>query len=181
MTSGELKRLKELEAEVSKICGDWELGGPYPSVSVITCVDAGCGDGFGECPEPPSYEPICLIHTVNESDAPPPPPAAVLLAEFIAALRNAARDLIVAAERVAELETQNARLQTIVASKLHQRKCHDCGEVFWAADSVTPYCLCEKCGSQDTRLACISFGADPDLKPGPLTQEDRGWKPDDER
>jgi hypothetical protein len=24
---------------------------------------------------------------------------------------------------------------------------------------------------------CTSFGADPDLKPGPLTQEDRGWDP----
>ena len=27
---------------------------------------------------------------------------------------------------------------------------------------------------------CVSFGADPDLKPGPLTQEDRGWKPEDD-
>ena len=25
---------------------------------------------------------------------------------------------------------------------------------------------------------CTSFGADPDLKPGPLTQNDRGWSPD---
>ena len=25
---------------------------------------------------------------------------------------------------------------------------------------------------------CISFGADPDLKSGPLTVEDRGWKPE---
>ena len=24
---------------------------------------------------------------------------------------------------------------------------------------------------------CTSFGADPDLKPGPLTQDDRGWIP----
>jgi len=24
---------------------------------------------------------------------------------------------------------------------------------------------------------CNSFGADPDLKPGPLTMEDRGWNP----
>jgi hypothetical protein len=24
---------------------------------------------------------------------------------------------------------------------------------------------------------CTSFGADPDLKTGPLTPEDRGWKP----
>jgi hypothetical protein len=27
---------------------------------------------------------------------------------------------------------------------------------------------------------CMSFGADPDVKPGPLTQEDRGWKPEDD-
>lgn len=27
---------------------------------------------------------------------------------------------------------------------------------------------------------CIAFGADPDLKPGPLTQDDRGWKPEDD-
>ena len=25
---------------------------------------------------------------------------------------------------------------------------------------------------------CNSFGADPDLKPGPLTIEDRGWQPE---
>lgn len=42
-------------------------------------------------------------------------------------------------------------LQAIIDSKLHQRKCHDCGHVSWCSDSIRPYCLCEECGSQDTR------------------------------
>jgi hypothetical protein len=33
-----------------------------------------------------------------------------------------------------------------------QRKCHDCGNVAMHEDSVTPWVLCKKCGSQDTRL-----------------------------
>lgn len=32
----------------------------------------------------------------------------------------------------------------------------------------------------EPRPPCTSFGADPDLKPGPLTMEDRGWKPEDD-
>jgi len=43
-------------------------------------------------------------------------------------------------------------LQAIIAAKLHQRRCHDCGHVGWYADSRTPYCLCDNCRSQDTRL-----------------------------
>lgn len=31
---------------------------------------------------------------------------------------------------------------------------------------------------KDITPTCNSFGADPDLKPGPLTIEDRGWTPD---
>lgn len=98
---GWLDELERLEAAVSAISGDWETGGPYPSVSVITCVDGG---SWGECPEPPVYEPICQIHTDSRPDAPPPPESAVLLARFIAALRNHARDLIEAARRCEELE-----------------------------------------------------------------------------
>ena len=43
-------------------------------------------------------------------------------------------------------------LKAIITAKLHQRKCHDCGHVGWYADSRTPYCLCDRCRSQDTRL-----------------------------
>jgi Zn finger protein HypA/HybF involved in hydrogenase expression len=54
-----------------------------------------------------------------------------------------------------ELEKQKAeieRLRAIINAKLHRRKCRDCGHVGWYADSRTPYCLCEQCKSQDTRL-----------------------------
>lgn len=33
----------------------------------------------------------------------------------------------------------------------HKRKCRDCGNVAWHADSVVPYVNCRKCKSQDTR------------------------------
>lgn len=36
----------------------WEVGGPYPGTSVIYMTDAGCG--WPE-PEPPAYEPICVL------------------------------------------------------------------------------------------------------------------------
>lgn len=34
---------------------------------------------------------------------------------------------------------------------VHLRKCHDCGNLAYHADNVTPQVLCKKCGSQDTR------------------------------
>lgn len=33
-----------------------------------------------------------------------------------------------------------------------KRKCWDCGNVAIHEDDITPYVLCKKCGSQDTRL-----------------------------
>lgn len=36
-------------------------------------------------------------------------------------------------------------------SDIHERKCHDCGNVAIHQDSITPWVLCPKCGSQDTR------------------------------
>lgn len=49
------------------------------------------------------------------------------------------------------LEAKVIGLHTIIASKLHQRKCHDCGHVGYYADARAPYCLCDNCGSLDTR------------------------------
>lgn len=43
------------------------------------------------------------------------------------------------------------RLRSIIASKLHQRECRECDYIGWYADCVTPYCLCDKCRSQNTR------------------------------
>ena len=39
--------------------GPWEVMGPWPSINVCVMVDGGCG---GECPEPPIYEPVCVVH-----------------------------------------------------------------------------------------------------------------------
>lgn len=33
----------------------------------------------------------------------------------------------------------------------HQRRCWECGNVAEHKDSITPWVLCSKCGSQDTR------------------------------
>lgn len=41
--------------------GPWYVLGPWPSIHVGPMVDGGCG-GFGECPEPPQYEPVCCVH-----------------------------------------------------------------------------------------------------------------------
>lgn len=50
------------------------------------------------------------------------------------------------------LDEKITQLQAIIDAKLHLRRCHDCGHEFYAADSKRPYCLCDKCRSQDTRL-----------------------------
>lgn len=51
-----------------------------------------------------------------------------------------------------ELRTRLAEAEVVLSAKLHKRRCHDCGHIGWYADNITPYCLCEKCRSQDTRL-----------------------------
>lgn len=40
----------------------------------------------------------------------------------------------------------------IDVSKIHKRKCRDCGNVAEHSDNVVPEVLCKKCGSQDTRV-----------------------------
>lgn len=43
------------------------------------------------------------------------------------------------------------RLLEILGRKLHERRCYNCGYVGWYSDCIAPACLCDKCGSQDTR------------------------------
>jgi hypothetical protein len=71
--------------------GPWEVGGPYPSVTVIAMVDPGCG--WPE-PEPPQYEPICYVHDGAPGHDKPPPPVALANARLIAA----APDLLAACQ-----------------------------------------------------------------------------------
>ena len=46
----------------------------------------------------------------------------------------------------------------------HERRCHDCGNVGIHADRITPWVLCGKCGSQDTR-AVKSLPVEPQTVP----------------
>lgn len=41
----------------------------------------------------------------------------------------------------------------LILSVSHVRKCWNCGNVGLHRDNITPYVLCAKCGSQDTRLS----------------------------
>ena len=34
---------------------------------------------------------------------------------------------------------------------IHERRCHDCGNVAWHKERVSPYVNCFSCGSADTR------------------------------
>lgn len=65
-----------------------------------------------------------------------------------------ARERQVEAQRVEieRLRDAMTTLRGIIAEKLHLRRCHDCGLEFYAADSVVPYCVCDRCGSRDTRM-----------------------------
>lgn len=44
----------------------------------------------------------------------------------------------------------------------HDRQCHDCGNVAIHMDNVVPHVICQKCGSQDTRLVRM-----PKISPAP--------------
>ena len=37
-------------------------------------------------------------------------------------------------------------------AKMSHRKCHKCGHIGYYTASTLPECLCEQCGSADTRL-----------------------------
>lgn len=74
--------------------GDWEVGGPWPSVTVIVCVDGGSS---GPDAEPPMYEPVAYLHQAVDYKKPPPPQAeadAAHIADARTALPEACRRLI---------------------------------------------------------------------------------------
>lgn len=50
--------------------GPWEVGGPYPGVSVIFMADAGYGGPDGGA-EPPRYEAICIVDGRTEGEQSP--------------------------------------------------------------------------------------------------------------
>jgi hypothetical protein len=89
--------------------GPWERGGPYPGTSVIVCVDGG---SWGDCPEPPAYEPVCIIDQRQEGES---NPIAVAVADFIAAAHNICPSLL------AELDALRARVEKLEAERLQQR------------------------------------------------------------
>lgn len=64
-----------------------------------------------------------------------------------AELDNLLADIITAAGDLGIPQDEDELPPTV-----HKRKCWDCGTIQMHADSQTPYVLCRKCGSQDTRL-----------------------------
>ena len=68
----------------------WEISGPHPSVSVITCVDAGC-DGIQGAGEPPRWEPICIVDQNLEGE---PNRVALAVADWLITCNTAAQEII---------------------------------------------------------------------------------------
>lgn len=68
-------------------------------------------------------------------------------------LRTWVKNLCLSHERLrAELDGVLSEISEMLAVEtLHRRKCWECKTTNWHADSRTPYVLCPKCGSQDTR------------------------------
>lgn len=75
----------------------------------------------------------------------------VSLADYRALEEHERQALQEARTRIAALEEENRQLLAVLDANLHQRRCRDCGHVGWHKDAVVPYCLCARCGSQDTR------------------------------
>ena len=64
MNINDIQRIKAIKARLSLITpGQWQIGGPYPAVSVVVCADP--GSTHPEHAEPPTYEPVAIL-----SDAP---------------------------------------------------------------------------------------------------------------
>lgn len=74
--------------------GPWEVGGPYPAVSVIYCVEAPRADP--DNPDPGHYEAICLLDSRADGE---PNPQALIDARLIAA----APDMLAVLERFWDL------------------------------------------------------------------------------
>ncbi|MDD4888667.1 MAG: hypothetical protein PHU85_01960 [Phycisphaerae bacterium] len=91
----DLTELRRLYAAATE--GTWEVGGPWPEVTVIVMVDGGCG---GECPEPPLYEPVCVVYDCVDDYNTSPPEQAVADATFISAARAAVPELCDEVERL---------------------------------------------------------------------------------
>jgi len=88
--------------------GTWEVGGPWPTVTVVHCVDG--GSGFPD-PEPPIYEPICYTHQSCGDFKTPPPDTAIADARLISAAPEMLKALkIIPAEKL-ELLAQWLDLQ----------------------------------------------------------------------
>jgi hypothetical protein len=67
--------------------GTWEVGGPYPGVSVVVMVDGGTG---WPDPTPPVYEPVCIIDSRTDGE---PDEMALADAHLIVAAKNLYREL----------------------------------------------------------------------------------------
>lgn len=93
--------LDALEAKArAATAGEWITGGLWPSVSVIVCVDPGCG-GAGDCPEPPAFEPVAMFHLASDYEKPPPAQAQADAA-FVAAANPQTILALIARLRAAE-------------------------------------------------------------------------------
>lgn len=104
-----------------------------------------------------------IVQCYQPAGSPPPGGAIALALWTLTTLKG----------RVEELESENTTLKAIVAAAeatmkklelIGQRMKENMSANEAFIDAIRPY-------------QCISFGADPDLKPGPMTQEDRGWNP----
>lgn len=42
--------------------------------------------------------------------------------------------------------------KAVAKAKMSHRRCGDCGHVAYYLDSISPPCVCDQCGSTDTRL-----------------------------
>ena len=61
MSEARMSREDEIKARLEKATkGPWEVGGPYPSLCVMVCVDS--GSTHPEYAEPPHYEMVCKIY-----------------------------------------------------------------------------------------------------------------------
>jgi hypothetical protein len=96
----------DMEVLTKATDGHWELGGPYPTVTVIHMVDGGCG--YPE-PEPPIYAPVAYLYDCHRDYETPPPEQAVNDAKAIALAHNR---MPAYAREVQRLQAENQSLQT---------------------------------------------------------------------
>jgi hypothetical protein len=106
MVTSEYLDALESQLKADPTGGGWEVGGPFPAVSIIVCVDPGICSGPDA--EPPCYDSVCSVD-IGIQGAKHLNKVSIQIAELIVVCRESAPRM---AREIRELWAENAALRS---------------------------------------------------------------------